>query len=357
MPVSRAPLDQFKLIPLHGPATQPSHHRGARGSSRLHFTALVCAVLCAGAASDARADIALLQPAPQAAGNEPLQLTVLYSNDNAQPLDVEVPDSLDFLVSDGDAPPVRLTLQRTASGREPREHALRLQRGEFRKVTYSVPWPSSLSGTVRITPVQLQAAPVLVALNRGPRQDTVAAQQRAAEQASVPLPASGTAPGGAPGPASVSAAVDAAASRLSFYEPTYISDGINGHQTARFQLSFKYRLLAPDDPNSKRFLDNLYFGYTQTSIWDLTAYSSPFRDTSYRPSVFYYVADTGLRSNWFSTVGVQTGLEHESNGQSGAASRGINIAYVEPIMTFGAANTTQLTVAPKAYYYLEKKRQ
>jgi outer membrane phospholipase A len=324
-----------------------------RSRLRVLLGAALCASLCV-AAVDAHAEIALLQPAPQAAGNEPLQLTVLYSNDNAQPLDVEVPATLDFMVSTGDAPPSRLTLHRATAGSGAVPQRLHLRRGQFRKVSFSAPWPEDLRGTVRIASVQLQAAPVLVTLNRGSRQDVVAAQQRAAAQASTPSPASGAAPSGAaPAPALATAAAAPAEGRLSFYEPMYIADGINGHQSARFQLSLKYRLLVPDDPASKRFLDNLYFGYTQTSIWDLTADSKPFRDTSYRPTLFYYLADTGLRSNWFSRVGIQTGLEHESNGQGGAASRSINTAYVKPIITFGAPDANQLTIAPKAYYYLQ----
>jgi outer membrane phospholipase A len=45
----------------------------------------------------------------------------------------------------------------------------------------------------------------------------------------------------------------------------------------------------PDDLRSKAFLDNLYFAYTQASIWDLSADSRPFRDTTYSPQLFYYV--------------------------------------------------------------------
>jgi hypothetical protein len=53
-------------------------------------------------------------------------------------------------------------------------------------------------------------------------------------------------------------------------------------------LSFKYRLFdrwvgfGQDRP----WLSGLYFGYTQNSLWDLSAQSKPFRDTSYRPSLF-----------------------------------------------------------------------
>ncbi|MGC8000947.1 phospholipase A, partial [Salmonella enterica] len=72
--------------------------------------------------------------------------------------------------------------------------------------------------------------------------------------------------------------------RLSFNEPMYFTVGHNnGDTNARFQLSFKFRVFVPDDPRSRGLLDNLYLGYTQFSLWDLSAPSAPFRDTSYRP--------------------------------------------------------------------------
>ncbi|WP_429499169.1 phospholipase A [Robbsia andropogonis] len=48
------------------------------------------------------------------------------------------------------------------------------------------------------------------------------------------------------------------------------------------------------------------------------------------------------------------GSEHESNGQAGNDSRSINIAYVQPIVHFSMPWSTQLTLAPKIYYYLQK---
>lgn len=61
---------------------------------------------------------------------------------------------------------------------------------------------------------------------------------------------------------------------------------IGSRATARFQLSFKYRLFDPDSWPVEKFapLSGPHFGYTQTSLRDLGANSAPFHDTSYRPA-------------------------------------------------------------------------
>ncbi|HTJ91696.1 MAG TPA: phospholipase A [Pararobbsia sp.] len=143
--------------------------------------------------------------------------------------------------------------------------------------------------------------------------------------------------------------------RISFNEPVYFAIGPSeGDTTAKFQLSFKYRIFEPKDPRSRSLLDNLYFGYTQLSIWDLSEDSKPFKDTNFRPSLFYYLPDTGARASWFSTLGIEAGVEHESNGQSGSDSRSINTVFVRPIFTWNNVLGNRLVVAPKVYYYLEK---
>ena len=142
---------------------------------------------------------------------------------------------------------------------------------------------------------------------------------------------------------------------LSANEPAYFvlgSDSRHGAD-ARFQLSFKYRLFDPESSLSRfsPLFSNLYFTYTQTSLWDLGEDSSPFRDTSYRPGLYYGWAGSGKDGrpdDW------RLGLEHESNGQSGADSRSINIAYLRPIWHMDMAHGRRLTFMPKFYDYLDK---
>lgn len=142
---------------------------------------------------------------------------------------------------------------------------------------------------------------------------------------------------------------------LSANEPLYFVVGSSSERDfdARFQLSFKYRPFDPGARVAQYFppLSNLYFGYTQTSLWDLGGDSSPFEDTSYRPSVYYKWAGSGrgiIPDGW------SAGLEHESNGRDGADSRSINTAFVKPIWHLDFAHGRRLTLSPKFYQYLEK---
>ena len=142
---------------------------------------------------------------------------------------------------------------------------------------------------------------------------------------------------------------------LSANEPSYFLIGSNDDNAtdARFQLSFKYRPFAPDGTVAEYlpYLSTLYFGYTQTSLWDIGGDSSPFRDTSYRPSLYYRWVGDGDK---FMPYEWSAGYEHESNGQSDEDSRSIDMAFVRPTWHADFANGTRLTFMPKFYQYLEK---
>jgi outer membrane phospholipase A len=142
---------------------------------------------------------------------------------------------------------------------------------------------------------------------------------------------------------------------LSTNEPIYFVLG-HDRQTgtdARFQISFKYR---PFDPESSvaTFMpafSKLYFAYTQTTLWDLGAESGPFRDTSYRPSLFYQWMGSGadyMPSQW------RVGAEHESNGQSGLISRSLNTVFVQPSWNVDLDSGKRFTFFPRIYQYVDK---
>jgi len=144
-------------------------------------------------------------------------------------------------------------------------------------------------------------------------------------------------------------------SPVSVNEPLYFVVGSNAKRNfdARFQISFKYRPFDPDARVAQYFppLSNLYFAYTQTSLWDIGGHSSPFKDTSYRPSLYYKWAGSGrdfFPDEW------KAGVEHESNGQSGVDSRSLNIAFVKPAWNIDFAHGRRLTLSPRFYQYLEK---
>jgi outer membrane phospholipase A len=138
---------------------------------------------------------------------------------------------------------------------------------------------------------------------------------------------------------------------LSANEPMYFV--IGSHTTARFQLSFKYRLFDPDSLPVEWFppLAGLHFGYTQTSLWYLGANSAPFHDTSYRPSLFWQGATAG--ESLMPDL-LRGGFEHESNGKDGANSRSINTLFAQPVWRTEFADGRSLIFAPKVYAYLDK---
>jgi phospholipase A1 len=141
---------------------------------------------------------------------------------------------------------------------------------------------------------------------------------------------------------------------LSENDPMYFVAGIRGGTTARFQLSFKYRLfdvsagIGQDQP----WLSGLYFGYTQNSLWDLSSESKAFRDTSYRPSLFWRWSRADERAFF---DGARLGLEHESNGYEGARSRSINTVFVRPEWQWRLPAGGSFEFTPKFYAYLDKE--
>ncbi|GAB2873274.1 hypothetical protein GCM10027093_06020 [Paraburkholderia jirisanensis] len=344
---------------------------GLVGGARAAAACLVslCAAICALFAAPADAAVAMLQPPREARFSEPLQITLLYSADDTAPLTVRPPATLRVTLTDGDLSPQPLELVREADVPD----TLALGAGQYRKVRYTAPWPQWARGEVRINPVDFDASPAMVALNRtaqpaelagagtasaasgaSPSTQDVASGSATTASASAPAPAPASASSSevwtAPGD-SLSTAGHGTQSRISYFEPMYFGIGHNGDTSARLQLSFKYRVLMPNDLSSKSFVDNLYFGYTQTSIWDLTANSRPFRDTSYQPQLFYYVPDTGWRASWFTRMGIAAGVGHESNGKGGSDSRGLDTLFVRPTWEFGNLDAAHWVVSPKFYVY------
>jgi phospholipase A1 len=140
---------------------------------------------------------------------------------------------------------------------------------------------------------------------------------------------------------------------LSENDPMYFIVGAREGYSARFQLSFKYRLfdLGTGFGRDQPWLSGFYFGYTQNSLWDLSSDSKAFRDTSYRPQ-FFWKWDREDEKTFVDSMRV--GFEHESNGRDGPRSRSINIAFIRPEWHKTFANGHELQFAPKFYRYLER---
>lgn len=139
--------------------------------------------------------------------------------------------------------------------------------------------------------------------------------------------------------------------RFGEHDPVYFIYGPDD-PAAKFQFSFKYRILGFDtsDDSPSR---TLQFGYTQRSLWDIDASSSPFYDTSYMPSVFYESlapapAAPGARFTW---LGWQAGFQHESNGKDGPDSRSLNTLFARPGFALGPLDGWHLLVSPRLSAY------
>jgi len=136
-------------------------------------------------------------------------------------------------------------------------------------------------------------------------------------------------------------------------EPVYFIMGTRGGTNARFQLSFKYRLFdrGLGWGGEQPWLTGFYFGYTQASLWSLSSDSKPFRDTSYRPSLYWAWQRTDDKT-WID--GLRAGYEHESNGKEGDQSRSIDTLFARPEWHWDFDDGKALEFTPKIYAYLDK---
>lgn len=145
-------------------------------------------------------------------------------------------------------------------------------------------------------------------------------------------------------------------SALGFHEPMYFLVGGKDPVSARFQFSFRYRIFDDQGVVAETLpvASGLYFGFTQTSLWDLQSESKPFRDSSFRPSLFYrWAVDDPQRRG---SLALSGGYEHESNGKEDMPSRSIDTLFVraEARLRLDDAGTF-LGIAPKVWTYLDRE--
>lgn len=138
------------------------------------------------------------------------------------------------------------------------------------------------------------------------------------------------------------------------YEPFYFVAGPDS-PNAKFQISFKYRLIDERSGLAERagFTTNFFVAYTQTSLWDWNAASAPFEDSSYKPELMYlWERIVGRGPDQTFRFDLQGGVQHESNGRDGAASRSLNLAYLRPTLIFGPEAGWQFKFDTRAWIYL-----
>jgi hypothetical protein len=284
----------------------------------------------AGAAFNLQAETVLVPRAVSVAPGAEFTVKLLWTNTGGESLLLHPPRTVAGRLHAGTA---RSEDVRLVASNAPDE--LNVAPGAFAQVDYSFQLPPEIVGPVVLEVIALGAQPVMFSvqepeLSAAARKPTNIAQREAATKAAHETAlrrSTRLLPG------------------ITAYEPVYVGLGGHGGLNAKFQISFKYN---PFD------LWPFYLGYTQTSLWDLHSNSKPFRDTVYRPALFYLNDHVWSSADGHLRFGLQGGFEHESNGRDGSASRSVGTQFVRPQLEWRFSDDVRLTLSTKFYDYLEK---
>jgi outer membrane phospholipase A len=289
----------------------------------------VATLLAAGHA--ARAEYILSVPDATAHAGAPLRAQLTILNDSDAPLRVELPAPLHARLETTRAV-ATLDLAPDRSG------TIEIAPREFLQVALSGSVPEGATETALLTLTGLKTNPVAVRIT--PR-DT--ASSAAWNAPAAPPDSEGTALIDKPPPLAVSV-----------YEPVYFIVGGDGGLNAKFQISLRFRLFDDRGRLASRlpWIDDLYLSFSQTSLWDLGELSKPFKDSSYRPRLFFANYDLARYLDGKLRLGLETGLGHESNGKEGDESRSYNMLYARPTLTFGDPDGFRAYFAPLIHNYI-----
>lgn len=142
------------------------------------------------------------------------------------------------------------------------------------------------------------------------------------------------------------------AERIGPHEPIYFVYGPDD-PAAKLQFSLKYKIMSLGHASRKWASRTIQFGYTQCSLWDIGAESSPFHDSSYMPELMLEaLTPVSQREGHVNWLGLQMGYKHESNGRDGPLSRSIDIAQLRGGVAFGELDGWHLIVVPRIWAYL-----
>ena len=213
---------------------------------------------------------------------------------------------------------------------------------EFAIVRLTGTLPAAVSGVASLTPTGLEANVLAVQIDAAPAQTLLATQ-------------SDTPAGEPPKPTEEARLVDKPPPlAVSVYEPVYVIVGGDDGLNAKFQISFRYRLFDGQGALARTlpWIDDLYLSFSQTSLWDLDELSKPFRDSSYRPRLFFANYDLGRLFDGRVRLGFEAGAGHESNGKDGDDSRSYNMFYLRPTLTLGDPEGFNIYAAPLIHNYV-----
>jgi phospholipase A1/A2 len=289
----------------------------------------VATLLAAGHA--AHAEYILSVPDGAARAGAPLRADLTILNDSDVPMRVELPAPLHARLQTSQAV-VTFDLAPDRSG------ALEIAPRQFLKVALrgDVPQAAAETATLTLTGFATNRVAVPIAL----RDTSSNAAWNAPTPAAQPA---GTALIDKPPPLAVSV-----------YEPVYFVVGGDGGLNAKFQISLRFRLFDDHGRLARRlpWIDDLYLSFSQTALWDLGELSKPFKDSSYRPRLFYANYDLARYFDGNLRFGIESGIGHESNGKVGDDSRSYNMLYARPTLTFGDPDGLRAYFAPLIHNYI-----
>lgn len=294
-----------------------------------------------------------------AAPGDTVTIEAMYFNEGNARATWEAPPELVLQWRGQDGQIVR-SLARLQSGKA----NYSVQVNNFVRLAWSAEVPASARG---LQAVSIEGQPAMMALDATGRDSGTLASTPAQgpvvdARTGQPVPpaavaAAGASPESGPAPDTVAVSTyqqstfDHFRSAISEYKPVYFDLGTRGQTTARFQISAKYRLFSPSGNRPATWGENFYLGYTQTSLWDLQGDSIPFIDTTFNPSLFWLSDNLWQSENQSWRLGLNTGVEHNSNGKAGEDSRSVNNTYIQPQFNYRFDGGSTLTFAPKIKAY------
>ena len=131
---------------------------------------------------------------------------------------------------------------------------------------------------------------------------------------------------------------------LKAYEPIYVlwtHDFKSKEDRRRNELKFSFSLERPMLYDFFGLDEKISLAYTQTSWWQVTQDSMPFRESNYQPEIFMQIPISSFDFIEYAKFG----LMHESNGKDGANSRSWNKAYIETAFKFD-----NFTITPRIWH-------
>ena len=284
------------------------------------------------------AESMLVAPSYAVPAGQSALVTAIFKNPGNAIARLSFQNGVRFELSWGDRQTTLSAAWTGASG----QSELILEPGAYREQRFSLPIPAMAPGYARLKMLDPPSNSMILEIAEG-------GTALPAEDTREPIRSEGQAKLEA-----MESKIQPYLANLFFYEPMYFLAGADPSKS-KFQLSFKYRLFRKDSLLAKQstILKGLHFAYTQTSYWDLESDSAPFEDTSYKPELFFVSPSFDLKLPWLYTANAQIGVQHESNGRSGIASRSTNILYLKPIFMFARkSEDAGIMIAPRFMVYV-----